>query len=135
MECAVLFADVAGSTALYEVLGDERAFALVENCLQTMSACTTEVHGRVVKTIGDAVMSVFKDADDTAAAAAEMHFGPVVERDNDVFGDTVNLASRLSGARRCRQDLGRESRVQGCRLPVTSGTSAKPVRACGRAQR
>ena len=156
MECAVLFADVAGSTALYEVLGDERAFALVENCLQTMSACTTEVHGRVVKTIGDAVMSVFKDADDAAAAAAEMqfrvdklgpavgvrlgvrvgfHFGPVVERDNDVFGDTVNLASRLSGARRCRQDLGRESRVQGCRLPVTSGTSAKPVRACGRAQR
>ena len=116
MECAVLFADVAGSTALYEVLGDERAFALVENCLQTMSACTTEVHGRVVKTIGDAVMSVFKDADDAAAAAAEMqfrvdklgpavgvrlgvrvgfHFGPVVERDDDVFGDTVNLASRL----------------------------------------
>ena len=116
MECAVLFADVAGSTALYEVLGDERAFALVENCLLTMSACTTEVHGRVVKTIGDAVMSVFKDADDAAAAAAEMqfrvdklgpavgvrlgvrvgfHFGPVVERDDDVFGDTVNLASRL----------------------------------------
>ena len=61
-------------------------------------------------------MSVFRSADDAAAAAAEMqvrvdqlgpaagvrlglrigfHFGPVVERDNDVFGDTVNLASRL----------------------------------------
>ncbi len=116
MDCAVLFADVAGSTALYEVLGDERAFALVGSCLATMSACTTEVHGRVVKTIGDAVMAVFKSADDAAAAAAEMqfrvdrlgpavgvrlgvrigfHFGSVVERDNDVFGDTVNLASRL----------------------------------------
>lgn len=116
MDCAVLFADVAGSTALYEVLGDERAFALVENCLSTMSACTTEVHGRVVKTIGDAVMSVFNSADDAAVAAAEMqvrvgklgpaagvrlgvrigfHFGPVVERDDDLFGDTVNLASRL----------------------------------------
>jgi adenylate cyclase len=116
MDFAVLFADVAGSTALYEVLGDERAFFLVENCLSTMSACTNEVHGRVVKTIGDAVMSVFNSADDAAAAAAEMqvrvgklgpalgvrlgvrigfHFGPVVERDNDVFGDTVNLASRL----------------------------------------
>ncbi len=116
MECAVLFADVAGSTALYEVLGDERAFALVEQCLKTMSDCTTEVHGRVVKTIGDAVMAVFKDADEAAAAAAEMqfrvdklgpavgvrlgvrigfHYGPVVERDNDVFGDCVNLASRL----------------------------------------
>ncbi len=113
MDCAILFADVAGSTALYEILGDTRAFALVGSCLETMSVCTTEVYGRVVKTIGDAVMAVFKEADD---AAAEMqmrvdklgtamgaklglrigfHFGPVVERDNDVFGDAVNLASRL----------------------------------------
>ena len=116
MGCAVLFADVAGSTALYEVLGDERAYALVEKCLALMSACTTEAGGRVVKTIGDAVMAVFDRADDAAAAAAEMqvrvaglgeprgirlslrigfHFGPVVPREDDVFGDSVNLASRL----------------------------------------
>mgnify|MGYP000488740710 CR=1 FL=1 len=57
MDCAVLFADVAGSTALYEVLGDQRAFMLVESCLATMTACTQELHGRVVKTIGDAVMA------------------------------------------------------------------------------
>jgi adenylate cyclase len=115
---AVLFADVAGSTSLYEILGDKRAFALIEQCLDTMSRCTAELHGRVVKTIGDAVMAVFETADDAAAAAAEMqlrvtksgaasgaklglrigfHFGPVVEqeKDGDVFGDTVNLASRL----------------------------------------
>lgn len=116
MECAVLFADVAGSTALYEVLGDQRAFALIEGCLSAMSACTADVHGRVVKTIGDAVMAVFRTADDAATAAAAMqlrvdalgppvglrlglrigfHFGPVVAHDHDVFGDTVNLASRL----------------------------------------
>jgi class 3 adenylate cyclase len=116
MECAVLFADVAGSTALYEVLGDERAFALIEDCLSTMSVCTVELRGRVIKTIGDAVMSVFHTADDAAAAAAEMqlrvdrlgpavgrslglrigfHFGPVVAHEEDVFGDAVNLASRL----------------------------------------
>jgi adenylate cyclase len=116
MECAVLFADVAGSTALYEVLGDERAFALVESCLTIMSDCTAEAQGRVVKTIGDAVLSVFPVASAAAAAAVEMqtrveanspaqgvrlglrigfHFGPVVAHDNDVFGDTVNLASRL----------------------------------------
>jgi class 3 adenylate cyclase len=116
MDNAVLFADVAGSTALYEVLGDERAFGLVENCLQLMSTCTTEAQGRVVKTIGDAVLSVFASADAAAAAAVAMqrrvdelgptvgvrlglrigfHFGAVVVRDNDVFGDTVNLASRL----------------------------------------
>ncbi len=116
MGCAVLFADVAGSTALYEVLGDERAYGLVEKCLALMSACTTEAGGRVVKTIGDAVMAVFDSADGAAAAAAAMQqrvdqlgpgagvrlglrigfrHGSVVERDGDVFGDTVNLASRL----------------------------------------
>ena len=116
MECAVLFADVAGSTALYEVLGDDRAFALIESCLSIMSTCTAEARGRVVKTIGDAVLSVFPTASAAAAAAVAMqtrveadgpaqgvrlglrigfHFGPVVAHDHDVFGDTVNLASRL----------------------------------------
>lgn len=116
MDCAVLFADVAGSTALYEVLGDERAFALIESCLSVMSACTAESGGRVIKTIGDAVMAVFPGADAAAAASIAMqdrvdklgptvgvrlclrigfHFGPVVAHDGDVFGDTVNLASRL----------------------------------------
>ena len=116
MECAVLFADVAGSTALYEVLGDDRAFALIESCLSVMSTCTAQERGRVVKTIGDAVLSVFPCASAAAAAAVEMqtrveangpaqgvrlglrigfHFGPVVAHDHDVFGDTVNLASRL----------------------------------------
>lgn len=116
MECAVLFADVAGSTALYEVLGDDRAFALVQACLSTMGSCTTARRGRVIKTIGDAVMAVFPSADDAAAAALAMqaavhalgpgqaarpalrigfHFGPVVAHAQDVFGDSVNLAARL----------------------------------------
>jgi len=116
MECAVLFADVAGSTALYEVLGDDCAFALVEACLSTMSSCSAENHGRVIKTIGDAVLAVFPTSDDAAAAAIAMHgrvealgpanavrpalrigfhFGPVLAHAQDVFGDSVNLASRL----------------------------------------
>jgi hypothetical protein len=86
MECAVLFADVAGSTALYEVLGDERAFALVEKCLSIMSDCTDEARGRVVKTIGDAVLSVFQDADAAAAAAIEM------QTEVDALGPTVGGA-------------------------------------------
>ena len=115
-QCAILFADVAGSTALYENLGDERAFALIEKCLASMSACTREAGGRVVKTIGDAVMAAFATADEAAGAATEMQlsalklgadsktkvglrigfcFGPVVEQGTDVFGDAVNLASRL----------------------------------------
>lgn len=116
MDCAILFSDVSGSTALYEIMGDEHAFALIECCLTTMSNCTSQSGGRVVKTIGDAVMAVFPTADAAATAATEMqleaealgrksgtpvglrigfHFGPVVEQDGDVFGDAVNLASRL----------------------------------------
>lgn len=116
MECSVLFADVAGSTALYELLGDERAFALVESCLAAMSTCTAQAGGRVVKTIGDAVMAVFGSAESAASAAMAMQsavdalgppagvklgvrvgfrHGPVVAHEADVFGDTVNLASRL----------------------------------------
>lgn len=115
--CTVLFADVAGSTALYEVLGDERAFPLVEAALRAMAGCTAAAGGRVVKTIGDAVMAVFPAPDAAAGAAAAMqrgvaamgheagvrltlrigfHHGELLARaDGDVFGDTVNLASRL----------------------------------------
>lgn len=116
MDGAVLFADVAGSTALYEVLGDQRAFALVQGCLGAMGRSSTTCGGRVVKTIGDAVMAVFPGADAAVAAAISMQLevgrlgpsagvdlgvrvgfraGSMVERDGDVFGDTVNLASRL----------------------------------------
>jgi adenylate cyclase len=139
-DCAVLFADVAGSTSLYEILGDKKAFGLIEQCLDTMTQCTRELHGRVVKTIGDAVMAVFPSADDAAAAAAEMqlrvsksgkesgaarlglrigfHYGPVVdqEADGDVFGDTVNLASRLS-------DLASRGQI------ITSGETAQRLSA------
>jgi adenylate cyclase len=117
VEAALMFADVSGSTKLYDTVGDKLAFAAVGRCVALMSKVTGDFGGRVVKTIGDEVMSVFQDANSAASAAMEMqngieamepihgarlairiglHFGPVVERDNDYFGDTVNLAARLS---------------------------------------
>ena len=114
----VLFADVSGSTRLYEVLGDARAFAAINGCLDILRRLTVAHSGRVVKTIGDEIMAVFPDAVSAAQAACEMqlvvsaqppidkarvairigfHFGPVLESsgDGDVFGDTVNVASRM----------------------------------------
>lgn len=116
-DLAVLFADIAGSTRLYETLGDERAFATVGRSVAGMGDACRTFHGRVVKTIGDEVMSVFATADAAAQAAIAMqsslaldpdapqrvairigfHFGPAIERDGDVFGDSVNVAARLVG--------------------------------------
>lgn len=113
----VLFADVSGSTRLYESVGDSAAHAAVDTCVQLFARVTERHGGRVIKTIGDEVMSVFPDASSGGRAALEMqqelnalapvgtvrlgariglHYGALVERDGDVFGDTVNLAARLT---------------------------------------
>ena len=116
-DTTVLFADVTGSTRLYEAAGDAQAVAAIAICLQAVRAAAESAGGRVVKTMGDEVMALFATPDQAADAAARMHHavetlppvdghklalrigfhaGPVVQRDNDVFGDTVNLASRLA---------------------------------------
>src|SRR5678809_1339369 len=116
-EASVLFADVSGSTKLYETAGDAVAHAAIEKCVNLMRDKTVQATGRVIKTIGDEVMSAFPTADAAADAAIEMqsgiaelpavgttkigirigfNFGPIVERDGDIFGDAVNLAARLA---------------------------------------
>jgi adenylate cyclase len=114
---AILFADVSGSTKLYEALGDARARQLVSRCIQLMTESTEKHGGSLIKTIGDEVMCRFPSADQAAGAALDMqeqvarasiseggfnlaihvgfHFGPVVLEENDIFGDAVNLASRM----------------------------------------
>jgi len=115
-EMAVLFADVSGSTRLYETLGDERALRTIARCLDLIRESCVGHTGRVIKTIGDEVMAVFPSADEAAQAAAEMqaridaeaavesqrlairvgfHFGPAITSEGDVFGDSVNIAARL----------------------------------------
>ena len=115
---AILFADVSGSTALYESLGDRRALKAVESVLDELRKATTGSGGRVVKTLGDEIMAVFPSAADAARAAVRMqervaaakptrgtrlgvrigfHAGPVLEEGADYFGDTVNTAARMAG--------------------------------------
>ncbi len=116
-QAAVLFADVSGSTKLYETAGDQVAKAAIDQCIRIMSECTTTAKGRVIKTIGDEIMATFPSADAAADAAIEIqsaiselkpvgnskigirigfNWGPIVEADGDIFGDAVNVASRLS---------------------------------------
>ncbi len=113
---AILFADIAGSTGLYEQSGDTVALEAVVNCLDCLKTETLAQGGRVIKTIGDELMSVFNSAAQAIQAANAMqstfektvggkagirlrigfHFGSVIEADGDCFGDTVNLAARLT---------------------------------------
>ena len=114
---AILFADVSGSTRLYETVGDAAALATIGRCLSLVRTACEGHGGRVVKTIGDEVMAVFPGADQAAEAAAEMqarvfgeppagrvrlairvgfHVGTAIEVDGDVFGDSVNVAARMA---------------------------------------
>ena len=123
-EMSVLFADISGSTRLYDTLGDSRAKALVDECIGIMREIVARYRGRVIKTIGDEVMCVLPDADSGHLAAADMqlriselevianvrrairvgfHFGPVIEENADVFGDTVNMAARMAGLAKAMQ--------------------------------
>src|SRR5690606_41773576 len=69
---AILFADVCGSTRLYDSIGDARAQDTVARCLRLMSEATDRNRGRVVKTIGDEVMATFDSVDAAVQAGAEM---------------------------------------------------------------
>lgn len=121
---AVLFADIAGSTRLYDTLGDTQAKQMVDECISLMRGIVARYGGRVIKTIGDEVMCVLPNADNGCLAAIDMqirimalpavsdvkrairvgfHAGPVIEENNDVFGDTVNLASRMAGVAKAMQ--------------------------------
>src|SRR5262245_65044479 len=68
----VLFADVSGSTRLYETAGDSAALEAISRCLAAAAAATEASGGRVIKTIGDEVMSIFPEPDAAASAAADM---------------------------------------------------------------
>ena len=113
----VLFADVSGSTKLYKAVGDSAALGAIDLCVRLFAALAQQHGGRVVKTIGDEVMAIFPGPAEAGRAAVDiqlamnemapvdkvrlgvrigMHHGAVVERDGDVFGDTVNLAARLT---------------------------------------
>lgn len=115
---AVMFVDISGSTRLYETLGDVRALARVGLSLELVSRVCEDSGGRVVKTMGDGAMCVFGSADAALRASRLMqeknaeqqdpgepglgihigcHYGPVLEKAGDVYGDTVNLAARVAG--------------------------------------
>lgn len=129
---SVLFADICGSTAFYESMGDEIAQRLMSSCITTLSATASAHQGTVIKTIGDAVMCTFPTANGALQAACAMqtavqntnyhgnnlhisigfHYGSVICEAGDVFGDTVNVAARISSHARAHQIMTSQAVVQ-----------------------
>ena len=122
LEVAILFADVVGSTQLYDQFGDTRASETVAHCLDIMKDATAQFNGTVIKTIGDEVMATFPSVDEAMSAASQMqqsissgdseiqvsirvgcHFGPVVQEQNDIFGAAVHTANRMTSQAKSKQ--------------------------------
>lgn len=120
-EVVVLFADLAGYTALTEAHGDLDAATIAQRFYDlARDSLVGDAH--LVKTIGDAVMIVASNAEDAVATAvrlasavdverafpslrAGLHGGTAIERNGDYFGGTVNLAARVSSHARGGQVL------------------------------
>jgi adenylate cyclase len=122
---ALMFTDLTDSTALYHNVGDAKAFKVVQEHFDVLSAIVTKHRGTIVKTIGDAVMAAFVEERDALDTAFAMHRAfPAFRAGNsdasrtflkigvyagacyvvtangilDYFGQTVNIAARLQGA-------------------------------------
>jgi adenylate cyclase len=127
---AIMFAEMTGSTPLYDAHGNMAAVAVVAQCLETLSKVVRQFRGTVIKTIGDRVMASFPEATHAALASSEMqlaiqrvseevsgltrgmrvkvgaHYGEVVlEDDGDIFGDAVNVAARMASMAKADQIL------------------------------
>ncbi len=149
-----LFSDLRGSTELYERVGDLTAFDLVNEHFRLLQEIIASERGAIVKTIGDAVMATFETPDRAIAAAIRMreamsdlgaerqhqslglkmgiHEGSclavILNAQQDYFGQTVNIASRVQGLAASRSIMVTELVVENAHARVLLETNGlKPT--------
>jgi len=113
LRATVLFVDLSSFTPLAEAMGDAAAAGVLARFSDVVREAVSRCEGRVVKQIGDAFMLVFSDARAAVtcgleierrtaeephfpAARSGIHHGPVLYREGDYVGVTVNVAARLA---------------------------------------
>lgn len=143
---SILFADISGSTALYDKYGNETALRLITRTLGLLIREANLHQGTLIKTIGDEIMCTFPDPTSAVVAAQAMqfalegqcspngqpiyvrigiHYGDVITESGDVFGDAVNVAARIAALTRARQILATQEVVD--LLPAEMRQIARPV--------
>lgn len=154
----VVFADLTGSTALFETLGNDKATQTITRLTLWIGQVCAQHQGRVVKNLGDGVFMVFQDSLQALLAVTEMQrvhharierwpeptrmklqigvaTGEVLEVDGDSYGDAVNVAARLSDLSGAEQIWATEATVDA--LPPGTGPrrrSLGPVAIRGKAE-
>jgi len=123
---AIMFVDICGTTALFDELGNEPAFLIITRALNILTQKVNEYTGTLIKTMGGQILCSFPGIEQATQAACAMqfaiearrpggehlinvrigfHYGEVLNQGNDVFGDTVNIASRVTATASARQIL------------------------------
>jgi adenylate cyclase len=145
----ILFADVSGSTRIFETKGDVEARRLIAAVLDALTIVCQQHGGRVIKTIGDEIMCTLPAAFNGLHAACDMqrrmardinfvrdnlavriglHHGDALEENGDVYGDAVNTAARMAS-------LAKREQIVTTAATITGTTGKAPeTRSLGKAR-
>jgi class 3 adenylate cyclase len=135
IHCVILFADLAGSVQLYRQVGDEAAKGHILDLQRLLTAGVEKFNGHVQEIIGDELLARFDKPDDALGCATALHqcaetysgnhllalhlriglhYGPVIvdETEKRLFGDTINIASRVTNIAQADQTITTDALVQ-----------------------
>jgi adenylate cyclase len=142
----LMFADVSGSTALFERLGDKEAMHAVERCLKRMKRSVDGYKGRTIQIVGDELLGAFESGEEACQAAIDMqqriadlppvsglkltiriglHVGTVADDGDKLTGPAITTAARIAGLARRDQILCSSLMVD--ELPQPSIITADPM--------
>lgn len=142
----VMFADVSGSAALFERMGDTEAMHAVDRCLKRMSRSIDGYKGKTVQVVGDEMLAVFETPEEACQASIDMqqrvaalppvsglkltiriglHTGIVNDDGGKYSGEVITNTARIAGMARRHQIIASQSLIT--LLPGHSTIVARPI--------